>query len=53
MIAILKRYSMALVFLFLVILLMILATWGVTVFGEKMVEETGAEMHPRGENINK
>jgi len=53
MIAILKRYSMALLFLFLVIFLMILATWGVTAFGEKMVEETGAEMHPRGENINK
>jgi len=53
MIAILKRYAMALVFLFLVIFLMILATWGVTIFGEKMVGESGVEMHPRGEKINK
>ena len=53
MIAVLKRYSMALVFLFLVIFLMILATWGVTLFGEKMFEESGVEMHPRGESLNK
>jgi len=52
MIAVLKRYSMALFFLFLVTLLMILGTWGVTMFGEKMFEETGAVMHPRGEKVN-
>jgi len=53
MIAILKRYSMALVFLFLVIFLMILATWGVTAFGEKMFEETNVHMQPRGEELNR
>jgi len=53
MIAILKRYSMALVFLLLIIFLMILGTWGVTVFGEKMLEGSGVEMQPRGESLNK
>jgi len=52
MIAVLKRYSMALLFLFLVIFLMILGTWGVTLFGEKMFEESGVELHPRGERLN-
>ncbi len=52
MIATLKRYSMALLFLLLVIFLMILGTWGVTLFGEKMVQESGEVMHPRGEQLN-
>jgi len=47
-----KRYGMALVFLFLVIVLMILGTWGVKTFGEKMLEETPVTMHPRGESLN-
>ena len=49
---ILKRYSMALVFLFLVIFLMILGTWGVTLFGEKMFEDTGVQMHPEGKKVD-
>ena len=53
MIAIIKRYSMALIFLLLIVFLMILVTWGVTLFGEKMFEESGIEMHPRGESLNK
>lgn len=53
MIALLKRYSVAIGFLLLMALLMILGTWGVTLFGEKMFEESGVEMHPRGENLNR
>jgi len=53
MIAILKRYSMAISFLVLVAILMILGTWGVTLFGEKMFEDSGIQMHPRGESLNK
>jgi len=53
MIAILKRYSMALIFLLVTVFLMILGTWGVTAFGEKMFEESGVELHPRGESLNK
>ncbi|MCK9490656.1 MAG: hypothetical protein M0Q24_01090 [Sulfurimonas sp.] len=50
---ILKRYSMALVFLFLVIALMIAGTFGVMKFGDKMIKDTGLEMKPRGERLNK
>jgi len=32
---------------------MLLGTWGVTVFGEKMFEDSGVTMQPRGESINK
>ena len=53
MIAILKRYTMASIFLLLVIALMILGTMGVTSFGESMVEEIGVEMKPRGESLVK
>ena len=53
MIAILKRYGMALIFLFLVILLMVLGTMGVMSFGDSMVKDIGVEMKPRGENIAK
>ena len=49
---ILKRYSMALIFLLLVIFLMILGTWGVSMFGEKMLEDTGAQMHPIGKKVD-
>ncbi len=51
MIAILKRYGMALVFLFVVILLMILGTYAVKSFGDKMIEDTDMTMKPRGEKI--
>ncbi len=53
MIALLKRYSVAIGFLVLMALLMVLGTWAVTIFGEKMFEESGIEMHPRGESLNK
>ncbi len=53
MIAVLKRYSMAFAFLLFVIFLMVLGTWGVKSFGDKMFEESGVQMQPRGEKINK
>ncbi len=52
MIAVLKQYSMALLILFFVIFLMVLGTWGVKSFGDKMLEETDVKMQPRGEEIN-
>jgi len=53
MIAIFKRYSFAFTFLFLMAFLMLLGTWAVTIFGEKMLEDSGTQqMHPRGENLN-
>jgi len=53
MLAILKRYSMAFIFLFLVIVLMLIGTMGVMSFGNKMVHDIGIEMKPRGEDITK
>lgn len=53
MIAVLKRYGMALVFLTLVIALMVIGTMGVMSFGDSMVKEIGIEMKPRGEHLNK
>lgn len=47
-----KQYSMALVFLFLVILLMLIATLGVKSFGDKMLESTDLKITPIGEKIN-
>jgi len=53
MIEILKRYSMALIFLFLVVFLMLIGTMGVTMFGESMMENTDdIHMKPRGEKVN-
>ncbi|MDD5372946.1 MAG: hypothetical protein PHO62_05930 [Sulfurimonas sp.] len=51
--AILKRYALAIFFLLLVSFLMLLGTMGVKSFGEKMIEDTGIEMKPRGENLTK
>jgi len=56
MLAILKRYSMAFIFLLAVIVLMLIGTMGVMSFGNKMLEDTGIEMQPmkpRGEDLNK
>jgi hypothetical protein len=53
MIAVLKRYSMALVFLLVVVVLMLLGTMAVMSFGNKMVQEMGIEMKPRGEDMTK
>ena len=53
MLVILKRYSMAFVFLALVVVLMLLGTLGVMSFGNKMVNDIGLEMKPRGEDLTK
>ncbi|MFT5835351.1 MAG: hypothetical protein ACI9RG_000240 [Sulfurimonas sp.] len=56
MLAILKRYSMAFVFLLLVVVLMLIGTMGVMSFGDKMLRDTGIEtqsMKPRGEDLIK
>ena len=54
MIAILKRYAVAFSFLFLVIILMLLGTIGVTMLGDKMIADTGGNtMKPRGKELNK
>ena len=53
MLAILKRYSMALIFLFLVVALMLAGTMGVMSFGNNMVKDMGIEMKPRGEDVTK
>lgn len=51
--AVLKRYAMALFFLLLVSFLMLLGTMGVKMLGDKMFEDTGVEMKPRGEHLTK
>lgn len=53
MIEILKRYSMAIVFLVIVVVLMLVGTLGVMSFGNKMINDIGLEMNPRGEELNK
>ena len=54
MIEVLKRYSMAIVFLVVVVLLMLVGTLGVMEFGQKMVNDIGVQkMKPRGEELNK
>ncbi len=54
MVIILKRYTKAFIFLFLVILLMLLGTLGVTSFADKMSEDMdGIHLKPRGEKLNK
>jgi len=54
MIEILKRYSMAFTFLFVVVFLMLIGTLGVMEFGQKMINDIGVqEMQPRGEVLNK
>ena len=52
MVAILKRYSMALVFLVIVVILMLVGTMAVMSFGDSMVKEIGIqEMKPRGKKL--
>ena len=53
MLAILKRYSMAFIFLFIVVALMLAGTMGVMSFGNSMVKEMGVDMKPRGEDLTK
>lgn len=50
--AIIKRYAMAMLILFFVVLLMVLSTLGVKSFGDKMAEDSGiTQMQPRGEKV--
>ena len=52
LIAIIKRYAMAMLILFFVVLLMALSTLGVKSFGDKMAKDSGiVEMQPRGEKV--
>ena len=53
MLQILKQYAMALLFLFLVIFLMLIATLGVKSFGDKMLEDTNLKITPQGTSLNK
>lgn len=56
MLTVLKRYFMAFIFLFIVVVLMLLGTMGVMSFGDKMLRDSGVEMQtmkPRGEDLNK
>lgn len=53
MIEILKRYTMALIFLLVVVVLMLVGTFGVMSFGNKMVNDIGLDMKPRGEELNR
>ncbi len=54
MLVVLKRYAVAFGFLFLVIILMLLGTMGVTMLGDKMIADTGGNvMKPRGEKLIK
>jgi len=48
----LKRYSMALIFLTVVVVLMLLGTLAVKDFGDKMFEDANITMHPEGEHLN-
>ena len=52
MLAIMKRYSMALVFLLLVSILMLIMTLGVKSIGDSLLEETGTHMTPIGKGLN-
>ena len=48
----LKRYSLAFIFLFVVILFMLLGTLGVKLFGDMMIKDTGVAMEPRVEKVS-
>ena len=50
---ILKRYALALFFLFFVIILMLFGTLGVEKFGNKLLKDTGeTTMKPTGKRID-
>ncbi len=53
MMAVLKRYALAIFFLIFISVLMLLGTMGVKSFGDKMFQDTGIEMKPRGERLTK
>lgn len=50
---VIKRYAFAILVLFLISFLMMLGTMGVKMFGDKMFEDSGVEMKPRGEHLVK
>jgi len=47
----LKRYSMAIIMLLIVIILMLAGTLGVKSFGDKMFEDANITIQPKGERI--
>jgi len=55
MLAIIKRYSVAFVILFIVFAIMVVATIGVKSFSDKMVADAHItdKIQPRGENLVK
>ncbi len=53
MLAIFKRYSLAMFFLLLICSLMVLATMGVKSFSDKMVKDAGIVVEPREEPLAK
>ncbi len=46
-----KRYSMALLFLLLVIILMLIGTLGVKSFGDHLFKDANITIKPKGERI--
>ncbi|UCM99567.1 hypothetical protein MLC35_08010 [Sulfurimonas sp. NW7] len=52
MISRLKRYGMAVIFLFLVVILMLLGTLGVKDFGDQMFKDANITITPEGERIH-
>ena len=48
----LKRYGVAFAILGVVVLMMLLGTLGVTMFGKKMFQEVDVEVKPVGEKLN-
>ena len=51
MLSSIKRYSMAIVMLSIVIFLMLLGTLGVKSFGDSMFEDVNVTMTPKGERV--
>ncbi|MFK5937937.1 MAG: hypothetical protein QM497_06005 [Sulfurimonas sp.] len=52
MIVILKRYSLAILFLLLIIILMLIFTLGVERFGDKILEDANITVMPISQKVN-
>jgi len=52
MIAILKRYSLAIFFLLFVIIMMLVFTLGVERFGDKLLEDANITVMPTSQKVN-
>jgi|FLOH01.1.fsa_nt_gi hypothetical protein len=52
MIEILKRYSLAILFLFLVVILMLVFTFGIERFGDKILEDANITVMPISQKVN-